>query len=299
MLKTKLFSLFFLVCFLASFVFLVVPVHAASDVSIASHWVGSFQEYEVTAVHPSANADHSGAGQGFKPSVDGYYLTAIRVSMKKTGSPTGALVARIVELDANSTTGQCTENVLGTSTNYIISSDLTGLYANYTFTFNQTLQLQNDIYYGFTVTGYNASYTAANKAVIEADRYSASNNYADGVAAYYSSSSWHKELLFSLYFEIFANVDAYEEPEPPPPDTIWDNADITQLATYAVALGIILLPLGVLMALRVSMNPFIILIAIGLGAGLGWVLMPTVVPLWLVFVVVIGLIGLAYYTMRR
>lgn len=60
---------------------------------------------------------------------------------------------------------------------------------------------------------------------------------------------------------------------------------------YIVALIVVLLPAGVLGVLfRFGAWGFIIGLAI--GAGLGFMLMPTIVPLWLVFVVVIGIVGM-------
>lgn len=195
------------------------PVYAQeADVSVASHWVGAFQEYDIAYVHPTpvGVSDHSGTGQGFRPTINGYYLTGVVVQMKKSGSPTGALHARLVTLDAQSATAEVTDTILANSTNYIISSNLTTSYVNYTFTFDQTYQLNNSLYYGFVIVGYNASFTLANKVQVNADRYSASNNYADGVSQYYNYAQWSKELQFALYFDVFANEEPDLPPEPPP-----------------------------------------------------------------------------------
>lgn len=198
--------------------FFILPVYAADSVSVANHWVGAFQEYDIAYVHPTPPgvADHSGTGQGFRPTIDGYYLTNVTVQMKKSGSPTGALFCRLVTLDAQSATAEVTETTLANSTTYIISSNLTTSYVNYTFQFDRTYQLNNSIYYGFIITGYNASFTLANKVQVNADRYSASNNYADGVSQYYNYGQWSKELQFALYFDVFANVDPYTPPVEPP-----------------------------------------------------------------------------------
>lgn len=60
---------------------------------------------------------------------------------------------------------------------------------------------------------------------------------------------------------------------------------------YLVALVVVLLPAGILGVLfRFGAWGFIIGLAI--GSGLGYMLMPTIVPLWLVFVVVIGIVGM-------
>lgn len=78
---------------------------------------------------------------------------------------------------------------------------------------------------------------------------------------------------------------------PTPTPTGYIPVSYGYIVWYIVALIVVLLPAGILGVLfRFGAWGFIIGLAI--GAGLGYMLMPTIVPLWLVFVVVIGIVGM-------
>lgn len=71
---------------------------------------------------------------------------------------------------------------------------------------------------------------------------------------------------------------------------------IQNFASFAVPIVVMMLPVVLLMVVTRSMSKWILLIGLTIGAGLGYYF--AMVPLWLVFLVVIGLIGMAYQSVR-
>lgn len=281
--KAKIFSLF-----LVLFLCFVPFVQGASDFILSEYtWTGA-------SANASLGSSYTMVAQTLSFATPGY-VTSVTFQLKKVGSPVAFVGCGI----SNETLTGGTTTFRTNSTTFVQVSTLTGVYQNVTFTFGQDYLIDDAVGVWSIILFWKNTTTIDGSNYIQVSANSA-GAYAGGNYKGFVSGSWSDVPTWDLPFQVMANVDAYEEPVTPPEiDPIWDDANVTQLAIYAVALGIILLPLGLLMALRLPLNPFMILIAIGLGAGLGWVLMPTVVPLWLVFVVVIGLIGLAYYTMRR
>lgn len=71
---------------------------------------------------------------------------------------------------------------------------------------------------------------------------------------------------------------------------------IADLVGFVVPIVIVLLPAILLITITRSTDKWILLIGITIGAGLGYFF--NLVPVWVVFLVVIGLIGMAYQSVR-
>lgn len=81
-------------------------------------------------------------------------------------------------------------------------------------------------------------------------------------------------------------------------DTTTYDSIISGFVTFMVPLIVILLPAFLLCFITRKVDKWLLLIGLAIGAGLGYYLMPTYVPLWLVFLITIGLIGMAYQSVR-
>lgn len=93
------------------------------------------------------------------------------------------------------------------------------------------------------------------------------------------------------------NVQSTEGTPTPSPfgDAEWD-ATIANFTSFVVPLFVVILPMLLLMLITKSHDKWVILIGITIGVGLGYYF--SMVPLWLVFLVTIGLIGMAYQSVR-
>lgn len=84
------------------------------------------------------------------------------------------------------------------------------------------------------------------------------------------------------------------------PGGIWSGGSydslITAFVAFIVPLFVVLLPALLLIVITRKADKWIILIGLTIGAGLGYYF--SMVPLWLVFLITIGLIGMAYQSVR-
>lgn len=126
-------------------VFVFVVAFAASAVPVLAAPV------ELTSYSTASTGDNLGnvndsLGETFKTPNDGtnYYLTSVKFKVKKTGTPTGTLVAKLYAHTGSfgdGSTSKPTGAALATSTTSLGNADITTSYVEYTWSFAGTYQL--------------------------------------------------------------------------------------------------------------------------------------------------------------
>lgn len=267
--------------------FLAGSVSASTGV-IASNSNGSINTAGIQNNHPSSNSSASALGQAFNVTTTAY-ITTVTVQMYKTGTATGTLTMYIYGLTGSyGTTAVPNSTLIDTSTNTIDIASLPGGLVSRDFTFSGQVQLTENTQYTFAVEASDGTFAGYVYLQIRT-----SSSYA-GNAFNYVTSGWSPQT-YDLFFTVYGSDTPIATPIPsatsgvtiPYPDT----SGITAIANYLIALFIILLPAGILgVFFRFGTWGFITGLAI--GAGLGYVIMPTVVPLWLFFAAIIGIVGM-------
>lgn len=84
------------------------------------------------------------------------------------------------------------------------------------------------------------------------------------------------------------HTDEEEESED---ENWWDDENLATLAEYIVVLSLILIPAGILGGV-LRLGFWGVVIGLLIGAGLGYLIYPTLVPMWLVFAIIIGIVGI-------
>lgn len=270
---------------------LLVPfVHAGALVTIYSNPTSTSNDTLITVAHPSQVAGVSAVAVIFNATGTGY-LTSVDFSLWKAGYPTGYLTAYFAKATLNVTDGtDYPSTIIEQSTSNISAADIPySAPAWITFQFNQSqLITTNEVYAIYVIaTSYSGS-------GIIFDRSGAINNE--------SSAIWHNNgwdyPSGDYLIRVYGNTEQVEGGATPAPTATQnpaipypDSSGIGAIVNYLIALFIILLPAGILGVLfRFGSWGFITGLAI--GAGLGYVLMPTTVPLWLFFAVVLGIVGM-------
>lgn len=265
-------------------------VNAAADIQVAYYaFTNADDAAGLQVVHPSAATQRSYYGENFQMSTNAY-ITQFIVNLIRIGSPQGYVKAFLYNLTEQSLLGTTTD-VLAESTTSYYMGDIPLIAANYTFAFNQTYQLVDTKWYGIVVQVVNGTVVdTSNYIKVALD--TTSPGYTGNAISYHDSAA-ALQSTFDVVFEIWGNVDAAPEPTPTPeptPPYWYTDEDITGLMGYLAILLIIGIPMFLLaVPFRMGANGAVVGLAI--GAALGYLIYPTLMPLWLVFLIAIGIIG--------
>lgn len=239
--------------------------------------------------HPSANAQESGYGQTFNASQSGY-ITAVTVELKKEGTPTGYLICEL-RGTGNDLAGPANATNYETASNVVSIAGLTTSYVNYTFYFAGSTLLYQYQAYAFVIYAGGLQDLAADKVVrIGMD---SAGETDEGVLFGYKNSAWAGTYTQALVYEVTATTTG-TEPLPTVEPIGEQDLDelITSLMNVTIPLMVMLLPSLILWWFG-GRGKWPLLIGLAIGTALGKVFIADF-PLWLVFLVAIGIIGMAY-----
>lgn len=247
------------------------------------------------AQHPSASAVGSEVGQLFN-ATQGNYLYSAKFLVHKDGTPDITLQSFLLGCGGVATNDP-NATVFATSSNTISTTTLSDGDNNVTFYFETEAYnlVQNEPYYIVLrlVTVVSGDVNNHLHFLVDAS----DSNHLGGYSRYYSSA-YDVVPTNDMIFEVYgASVSIPTDPDSYP-DLDWDSPSgiITGFSRFAIPLVVLLLPVLLLATITRSTDKWIILIGLTIGAGLGFYF--GMVPLWLVFLVVIGLIGMAYQSVR-
>lgn len=284
---------------------LSIPTVHASTVTIATYWGAGDIASTIKTAHPSASADKSAAAQTFEVATHGY-LKSISLQMYKTGSPVGNISVRVTAItDTYGTNSTPSETFLETSYDYVSAASLGTSSGGTTvsFSFNGTLEMSVGEHYAlyavFTdVTTLNASnYVTVNG--LSAHAYG-------GEPSGYTLGAWAVYATLDVVFAVYGTDVSAPTPAPtatPAPlptgglnvDTSDADAVVDALIGYGVPVVVMLLP-TIFIWLIGGRGKWPMLIGIAIGTGIGYLF--GLVPPWLVFLVSIGEVGMAYQSVR-
>lgn len=261
----------------------IMPAHAAADHVIAYYdYANITGPTYISDSHPTSGAATSAIGQFFNTSEAEGYLTQIDFKMSKVNNPDCNLTVQVWTYDTGANEP---DTFLEESYNQIEATDITASATIYSFYFNQTLLLEDDTIYCFFVYADDEVLLGdPNYVGVYLDN---SGSYSYGYYFKYGSSAWSETSGYDLCFYIYGNVDSAAEEEP---DPWYEDENIAGLMSYIVALGLMLTPMGIMYGVKLR-SPNVLIIGLLIGAGLAYMVFPTVVPLWLVFGITLGIIG--------
>lgn len=269
-------------------VMMITPAFASYFV-IAEYGVANINgRQQINFVHPSTGAlELSATVQSFTG--DGRYLSWFRVYLNKTGSPSGVMTSAVWNNSAGAP-----DKILENGTTLSIATLSTDLATWYEFTFSNTTLLTLGSTYYFGVYIENGTVSVANCVQLWVD---ASAPTGAGTLNNHFEGSWQASSTDMAYYLVTTDLMG----EALPPDEIeWDlgTADtlLAKFAAFIVPVFVVLLPALLLMFLTRRADKWLLIIGIVIGAGLGNYF--GIVPLWVVFLVTIGLIGMAYQSVR-
>lgn len=268
---------------LSIMVMMVAPSSAANDE--LSSWTGT--PMTILGGAPAFHTETAEEKMGVSVMGDGSYLTSFSFKITSAVNVSSGVLRGSLWLSVG-TNKTRVSNSSNTWTATIVSDQ----WSNVTFYWGGTDKLLS----GFTY------YVVAEVVTATAQTsYFASTDGAGGSwCVYYTSPSWGTDadkVVYSVY-----STDTYE-------DTTgiggtggigidYNNYDqiITAFVSFMVPLIITLLPFLLLALITRRVDKWVLLIGITIGASLGFYF--GLVPLWLVFLITIGLIGMAYQSVR-
>lgn len=266
-------TIIFLLCLL------VAPAIAAETMTY---------EYTGSSTWANTSAEYGGSGQVITG--NGEYLSTVDFKFKRNGAAftEGSIQATLISNWTAGFNGTTVEN----SSNTVSCTSIGASYQWFNFTFSSTNKLQLGVDY--LVAWWIVE--APNAGIDTADG-------ADGDDHYYKvnlADDWNANAGMNLVCRIYT-TSTYSGGGllPTTPGYDWtDNTDllVQNLMNFLVPIIVMLLPALLLMVITRSTGKWILLIGLTIGTGLGYFF--SLVPLWLVFLVIIGLIGMAYQSVR-
>lgn len=173
------------------------------------------------------------------------------------------------------------------STFYPTASLPPTVFTTISFYFNQTYQLVTGQTYAWWVYNYNATINDANYPAIQNG---GSGSSYGGVENYFENSAWVQASGYDLWFYVYGNEETSETTPTPPIDYWYDDDDVTGLMSYLAIILLVAIPMY-LFAIPLKMGANGAVIGLGVGAGLGYLIFPLLMPIWLVFLISIGIIA--------
>lgn len=232
------------------------------------------------------SSDYISGGHAF----DGndQYLSHAIYNLSKNAGATGVLYAYLYETSGGKPANGA--SVLETSSPYLVES-LDTSYQTVTFTFSGTYYLDSANDYGIAIRaiGQTGHYHIADEA--GAGAADCFESVSAGAAFSYSTTD---EPIHYFYTETEYGTGGSGGGD-------WSDTDISALIDNAmeflVPLIVILLPAILFIIFFKRTDKWLILIGLAIGVGLGYYFFN--IPIWLVFLIAIGLIGMAYSEVRR
>lgn len=278
---------------------LVPYVNAAETTEDTQAISGTTGNEYLMIQHPSISASHSAWAQSFN-ATEGNYLTKINVSLTKLGTVDAVIACRLEAASANQYNSGPTGTVLATSTNTINSDDLelydaTNRTHAVTFYFNGAYRLTHNSIYVFVVYCVSTTPSDDYDNMVRIGSRTTPAPHA-GYASIYYSGAWNGPVdTTDLTFAVISS-DTIGAPTGAPtaaPASTTDLATlINQFMDFLVPLIIMLIP-AFLIWFFGGRGKWPLLIGLAVGTALGYVFIPTF-PVWLVFLVAVGIIGMAY-----
>lgn len=242
--------------------------------------------------HPSSGALYSAIYETFTLA-SATYITRISIAVGKAGTPVGYLIAEIRATNNTYVAGTPTGTLYETSEQMDFadldsSVDLNSFYfpgTNYYAAGNYSVAVYA---YGSTIDD------AANWIEIMYD--GSSSTYA-GYSGIYTSSAWTCTAASDFVLYIYGDTTP---PDPLPTgglnvDTSDADEVMEALIGYGVPVVVMLLPM-IFIWLVGGRGKWPMLLGISIGTGIGYLF--GLVPVWLVFMVSIGVVGFAYQSVR-
>lgn len=157
----------------------------------------------------------------------------------------------------------------------------------YTFTFDATSLLNASSYY-YLVYNYSGAITGTLRMC----------SATAGTHIVYYSGSWQSASNTPIFYAYTESEESGEGEYTPGEWYVPSSYDelIENFVAFVVPVAIIFLPAFLLCFITRRWDKWLILIGITIGVGLGFYF--GMVPLWLVFLITIGLIGMAYQSVR-
>lgn len=241
-------------------------------------------------IHPSTNATMSASGQCFTPLQSGY-LTLVRVKTP-SGGTNGTAIMRIYAITGSyGTTGVPTGSALASSEEVHIA-----LVGDDYFNFDGTLYLSVGTNYAFAIECQAFDGTPDNILFS-----GTSAGAYGGNAFHYDTSAWQQDAASTDYYFTVMGSDTPGATSAPLPtgglnvDTSDADAVMEALIGYGVPVVVMLLP-TIFIWLIGGRGKWPMLIGISIGTGIGYLF--GLVPVWLVFLISIGVVGFAYQSAR-
>lgn len=237
-------------------------------------------------------ADAGGFGQTFNASQGGY-LYSFRCYLSRASGNDVILRAYLMG------TGNVVSAVNATQyaiSNTLDTSDYATGYQNYTFEFTGTYELIQYEVYALVVHVESGTISGANYLRVGVDGTSSTH---EGRYVWYNTGAWavaaagSTDMVFEIYSQSISGLDTSTSG--------WSTGDTGELiedfANFIVPIAVMLLPAILFIIFFKRTDKWLILIGLAIGTGLGYYF--GMIPVWLVFLVAIGLIGLAYSEVRR
>lgn len=243
--------------------------------------------FQMAAVPPSATSTWSNLGTAFTATTTGY-LSRITVYGKHTGTPAGNLVCELAGVTGTVGTN-ATPNATVFDTATMAVTDTPTIWNTFTITFTSVYQIiagQNytvNLYSDNDGSGYNTTNCMW--------FYLYNGNSEAGNEFWYHESAYEGN---ANDFHTVVYVSDVSGATPAPTSYPVGSTDqlYTDLIAFFTPLFVMLIPALLLWYLG-GRGKWALLIGLAIGTGLGYVFIANF-PIWLVFLVAIGIIGMAY-----
>lgn len=244
-------------------------------------------------IDPADIARVSAETQLINATVGGYLSYAI-FSLQRVGDPMADLAVRL-ESCGNDWTDEPNGTVLAVSGPVNAYGLANSSFVDVTFTFAETYQMVAGMKYAIIIFVQSGStYDDSNHVRVGID--SDAPAYV-GERGDYSDAGWTMTDASDLVFEVYVSNVGIDGSG----TSSWSSSDTGELiedfASFIIPISVMLLPAILFVIFFKRTDKWLILIGLAIGTGLGFYF--GMIPVWLVFLVAIGLIGLAYSEVRR
>lgn len=244
---------------------------------------------DIKAIYPDGGAVVQAVSQSVNGT--GYILNSIILQMNRVGDPTGTIHVSvclgngtIAVGDVNYPTG---DELISSSTVSIASLSENPTYSSVQFTFTGLLMTFNQTYCFFVCADAGATFDGTHYI-----RVGTGGSHV-GTPGKFLSAAW----IAGPGDTVFVMYGATSSDGTTVPIGVTDaDTLVNAFASFIVPIVFLLLPVLLLILVTRSTDKWIILIGLTIGAGLGYYF--GMVPIWIVFLISIGLIGMAYQSVK-
>lgn len=218
------------------------------------------------------------------------YLSEIQFMVNIVGSPTGSLSAALINATSPYT-------IIENSSNTVSTTEITTADTWINFVFSETTLISDSQLYFYAVyVSDDSTFDVANHAHAIGDGSSGvPNNMGTKFSA--SAGAWTQGGTQDLCMRVYTTTELGGGSEEEQTSLTQMDEIMSGLAAFLLPLLVLLLPALLLIFFTRRTDKWLLLIGLAIGAGLGYYF--GLIPVWLVFLVSIGLIGLAYSEVRR